>query len=241
MNTLTNVLHEKIDHSVNRLRLFALGVFPVLMVVFAIMYFADPDFYYNITLEDNLVEWLTFGGLFISGIISMFTAIKIKIKFNYTHWFFVLFSLFNFLAGFEEISWGQRIFQYESGEFFTTYNDQQETNLHNTFQGMVGLKTKHIALIVLFIYGVVFPYLITKNKLRYKVITEKKFIVPPTFLIPGFLLSTILMIDKPTGNEEELGEFFYSLCFLIFTLFFYFLSRSNYFHPQNKNLSATEH
>ena len=31
----------------------------------------------------------------------------------------------------EEISWGQHIFKWESSNFFISYNNQEETNLHN--------------------------------------------------------------------------------------------------------------
>lgn len=42
-----------------------------------------------------------------------------------------LFSLIAFLASMEEISWGQHLFGFESGEFFKEHNFQKETNLHN--------------------------------------------------------------------------------------------------------------
>jgi hypothetical protein len=38
------------------------------------------------------------------------------------------------------------------------------------------------------------------------------------FLGSGFLIATLFMIDVPTGNEEEIGEFLYSLCFLLMML-----------------------
>ncbi len=40
-------------------------------------------------------------------------------------------SLLALLAALEEISWGQQIFGFGSGEFFTEHNAQKETNLHN--------------------------------------------------------------------------------------------------------------
>jgi hypothetical protein len=43
----------------------------------------------------------------------------------------VLIVLGAFFGFGEEISWGQRIFSIQSGEFFTNNNMQAETNLHN--------------------------------------------------------------------------------------------------------------
>jgi hypothetical protein len=46
-------------------------------------------------------------------------------------WFGVVFVGVLYLFG-EEISWGQHYFRWVSGGWFAEYNDQSETNLHNT-------------------------------------------------------------------------------------------------------------
>jgi hypothetical protein len=188
--------------------------FVVISFVFVILFFTNRKLYYFLLLEDGLMEWLTFAGLFTSSILSLRIALGINKKYHYTHWFFFLFFAFALLAGMEEISWGQRIFDIESNAFFTKYNDQQETNLHNTFQGVAGIKTKHIALLVLFIYGVILPIAVQKGKLQLNWIKEKSISIPPLFLSLPFLIATAFMIDFPTGMEEEIGEFFYSVCFV---------------------------
>ncbi|MCL1876802.1 hypothetical protein FWF74_02105 [Candidatus Saccharibacteria bacterium] len=43
----------------------------------------------------------------------------------------VLLALVLFVMGMEEISWGQRIFKWETTGYFTDNNEQKETNLHN--------------------------------------------------------------------------------------------------------------
>lgn len=40
-------------------------------------------------------------------------------------------------AALEEISWGQRILNYEAGRFFLSYNIQEEVNVHNLVPGVV--------------------------------------------------------------------------------------------------------
>src|SRR5687767_3241531 len=89
-------------------------IFVALTAIFAIVFLIDKDVYLNLIREDSIAEWLTFSCLLAAGIISLTLAIDIKKKYNYIHWFFVLFFAFNVLAGFEEISWGQRVFQLES-------------------------------------------------------------------------------------------------------------------------------
>jgi hypothetical protein len=207
-------------------------------VLFPIIYLSEKTIYHTITREDGLIEWLTFVGLFGASIYSLMAAVSIKKKHNYVHWFFFLFFAFNLLAGLEEISWGQRVFGIESNEFFQKYNDQQETNLHNTFQGIVGIKTRHVAMFVLFIYGVALPYLLQKNKLNLSLIHNKTLIIPPYFLIPAYCISCVLMLDKPTGREEEIGECFFGLCFFIMAAYNYHLVKTGAFDKTKASRKA---
>ena len=50
-----------------------------------------------------------------------------------------VYALIFFMAAGEEVSWGQRIIGWESGEFFLQHNKQEETNLHNLMVGDVHL------------------------------------------------------------------------------------------------------
>ena len=44
------------------------------------------------------------------------------------------------------------------------------------------------------------------------------FVVPPPVLAISFFIAALMMWDRPTGWEEEIGEFFFSLCFFLFML-----------------------
>ncbi len=82
------------------------------------------------TQENGFFESLTV--LFLFGISAY--GIKSLLSYRFERWFWwavALFSLLTFLAGMEEISWGQQLFHFQSGEFFLQENLQQETNLHN--------------------------------------------------------------------------------------------------------------
>ncbi|MBC7913440.1 MAG: hypothetical protein H7Y07_04885 [Pyrinomonadaceae bacterium] len=189
-------------------------LFPSLVLIFAFCYLTNEALYRTLITEDSIVEWLSFLFLILSGFSSSVLAYRIKNRNNYFHWFFILFAGFCILAGFEEISWGQRVFGVETTEFFQKHSDQKEINLHNTFQGTVGIKTKHIALLVMFVYGVILP-LLAKKRYDFIWLKERFLIIPPGFLVPGFLFATILMLDFQTGYEEEIGELFFSICFLL--------------------------
>lgn len=56
------------------------------------------------------------------------------------------------LAGLEEISWGQQIFGFRSGEFFRTHNLQRETNLHNLLPASVSSSILNGVVYALFLW-----------------------------------------------------------------------------------------
>ena len=156
---------------------------------------------------------------------------RVKKRYGYIHWFFLLFFVFNILAGLEEISWGQRLFDLKTEGVFAEYSDQNEINFHNTLQGLLMVKTKHIAMYALFIYGVIFPWLIRLGRVNGTWFNNRQMIIPPGFLSVGFLIASLFMIDIPTGQEEEIGELFYSICFLLMMMHNLNLSRrTNFFN-----------
>ncbi len=208
-------------------------IFPVFTIIFAIFYLADEQLYRYLIMEDSIIEWLTFTCLVAAGFLSLILAVKIKRSHHYLHWFFILFFGFNLLAGLEEISWGQRVFEIETTGVFHKYSDQDEMNLHNTFQGMFHIKTKHIALLVLFLYGSILPGIMRNRNLRREKFPLQQLIIPPMFLRLGFTFGAILMLDFQTGYEEEIGEFFFSICFFIMMLWNLELFNQGYFHRNN--------
>ncbi|SKB88840.1 hypothetical protein [Daejeonella lutea] len=216
-----------------RIPKWGLFVFPFLTIIFAGFYLLDESLYRYIIKEDSIVEWLTFAFLFAAGILSLIVAIRIKHTHQYLHWFFILFFGFNILAGLEEISWGQRVFHVETTGVFHEYSDQNEINLHNTFQGIFHIKTKHIALLVLFLYGSILPGLMRDRNWQNENFVVRQFIVPPMFLRGGFTIGAILMLDFQTGHEEEIGEFFFSICFFIMMLWNLTLFKRGYFRPDS--------
>lgn len=82
--------------------------------------------------ENGLIELLQVTILLVSIIVLLKHIKLIKKKkililsfFTYTYLFFLCFFLL------EEISWGQHFFKWESPKFFSIFNSQKETNIHN--------------------------------------------------------------------------------------------------------------
>jgi len=98
----------------------------------------------NIPQYHQLLRWITQENGFFESLSVLFlfaiTAYGMYALRRYAfapwmRWVIGLFSLLTFLAGMEEISWGQQIFHFQSSEYFLRANLQHETNLHNLVDG----------------------------------------------------------------------------------------------------------
>lgn len=198
---------------------YAVVLIPILFAALASILHNDRTGYMALTSEDGPVEWCTVICLVLSGILSAAIALKLVAS-NRTArhtCFFAIFAVLCFIASGEEVSWGQRIFGFGTPHFFQQHNYQNETSIHN----LVPVHLKHLGRFILgsamCIYGILLPLAARNPRLR-RLFRTRGLAVPPPALSVSFLLGCMLMIDKPTGQEEEVGELFFSLCFLIFML-----------------------
>lgn len=89
-----------------------------------------------------------------------------------------------FMLG-EELSWGQRIWGWNTPETLRAINKQEETNVHNIFG--IGLVFKWLQLLV-GAYGTLLPILVVKLPLRNMQRQLLRWIVPHYSLIPYFAM-----------------------------------------------------
>jgi len=84
------------------------------------------------TVEDGLLENFTLVPLLITiGVIFRYLRRVGAFRSRMFRITLALAAFFSFFVAGEEISWGQRVLDVESPEFFLDNNAQQETNLHN--------------------------------------------------------------------------------------------------------------
>jgi len=194
--------------------IISLGLFPILLIFFIVLYQHDYRAYLELLAEDGIVENIQFFFLLLTALLSLWT---IRRRFNIYHWFYPALALCCIFFALEEISWGQRIFDMDTSNWFMIMNEQNEINIHNVIQKRYNILTKYTVGIVFFIYGVILPPINRYTRIN-KVFNRVHFIIPPLYLIPGFLMGTLLMIDIPSTFEEEIGELFFSLCLFLFTV-----------------------
>lgn len=120
----------------------------------------------------------------------------------------VLYGIFSlglfFLTG-EEISWGQRLFGWETPSEIAAINEQAETNLHN-LQGMTDL-FKWVQLLV-GMYGTLLPLgvLVWVKSERLKRLAAQ--LVPHPVLIPYFALLFVWKLYRNLWPDPEQFKYF---------------------------------
>ena len=182
--------------------------------------FTDDDFFNKVyAREDGLAESATAVILFA---ISIVTSIRLFKLWNYKKglWKFgmiVLILVFIFGAG-EEISWGQRIFNVESSEYFLENNAQGETNLHNMVVN--GKKVNKIVFsqiltLVLVIYLLIMPFLYRKKQWVRNFINQFSVPVATWSQVIAFLSLTAIIAIMPSSRKWELYELGFGIIFFL--------------------------
>ncbi|WP_135504400.1 hypothetical protein [Roseovarius aestuariivivens] len=119
--------------TIQRLDKILLGVIGAVLVLTVGIFFYSTDFFsLTYAREDGFVEYGTAIFLFLASVVLAMNARSLKARgAGLAVACTVFYTLLFFFAAGEEISWGQRIFGWETGETFQEINKQQETNLHN--------------------------------------------------------------------------------------------------------------
>jgi hypothetical protein len=197
-----------------------------LTLVFCIgIYYANTDLQFFdefYTKEDGFAEYGTAFLLFSSSILLISRFIKLQ-KYKKNLWKLGILAIalvFIFGAG-EEISWGQRIFNIESSDYFKENNAQAETNLHNLVVGgkkVNKLIFSQLLTIVLIIYLIITPFLYRKFEGIKKLANQFAVPIVQWHHTIAFLIVTGLLVFMGSDRKWELYELAFSVIFLLIFL-----------------------
>lgn len=177
-----------------------------------------PHAYIVATYEDLLGEW---AQVFLFAITMLFAARQAIISARFRLFFSLLAFACLFVAG-EEVSWGQRLFDIPTPEFFNEHNLQQETNLHNFLTGPISTVMKqtleYVIAAALIGYGLGYPWML-RLRMRVALWLEKKGLAaPPLYLSPFFILGGIFELGLFHFNEAEIAEILIPFALAVMTL-----------------------
>jgi hypothetical protein len=181
-------------------RLLVLIPFILAVVVAAAVPFRE--LYNWLITEDSLIEWLQFLCLLGASILLVLITIRLLRAGNLR--MALLYAVVTlgvlFLTG-EEISWGQRIFGWETPEDMAAVNRQGETTIHNV-RGIQDLVPP--AMLLASLYGACVPVVWAVAGARWEHFASRHLLVPPLCLVPAFLLAAgyrlFRLVVWPTPN-----------------------------------------
>ncbi len=192
------------------------------LIVHIRLYDPASQLFQILYLEDGIFESLTPVLMVISMVLIGASIPKLRrdpqlVKYRnlLTLIYFILISLF-FLNAMEEISWGQRIFGWETPQTFEG-NVQNETNLHNYFNQYYLLFYR---LLVLFPV-VIFVSIWLELKQRYLIFN--RLVMPHPSMIGLSLL--IAIVSLVWYEEQELLEELFAVFFLFYSFRIYNCTR----------------
>jgi len=168
--------------------------------------------------EDGLIEWLTALFYLLAAVIFIYASRWCGLK-NIWYWGFVF--LFLIVAG-EEISWGQRIFNFATPKMLGDINVQAEASFHN----IEGIHGSIRAVGLIFIAGICYFIPLTDRfvgwlgrfyrKIRLPIYPLWSITLPTIGIL--FMLIPRLFFGEIIFNLDEIGEIYLSAGFLVFSL-----------------------
>jgi hypothetical protein len=194
--------------------------FLVIIVIAFCVFFINQDVYWIIFKggkPEGLVEWFQFGFYLLAGSIFVVAGSRLVHKEQgLGKWIPLIFGTFILLVALEEISWGQKVFDFTTPEAISTINTQGELTLHNleTVQPFL-----HLAYIVAGVALSSLPFM-RNRKVMTLVKPELSGYLPSLSLIPYFISISIfyfsldyinpLLGGGVIGNHQEVFETLFS-------------------------------
>lgn len=199
-----------------------LTILALIVGVYTLMAFRFPLAYIWATYEDLVGEWAQTYSFLIAAILAVIVALRP----THYRWFFALLALACSYVFLEEISWGQRIFGFDTPEFLKSRNLQGEANVHNLFTGPHKTLLKDLISIAVSLalvgYGLLYP-LLKKRGWRLALWFDRIGIAaPPLILWPFFTLAAFFELKPLSFNEAEVAELLIAFALATTTLQYLF-------------------
>ncbi|MEE8428688.1 MAG: hypothetical protein V3S33_04210, partial [Gammaproteobacteria bacterium] len=144
--------------------------------------------------------------------------------------FFALLALACLYVVGEEISWGQRLLDFESPDIFKLHNLQREANIHNLFVGPYSTVLKDVIeyslATALVLYGVIYPLTLRWGwQPAVWMDTRLRLAAPPLYLAPFFATAAPLEIGLFHFNEAEFAEILVGFALFNMSAHYWFADR----------------
>jgi hypothetical protein len=192
------------------------------------LHLAPGPFRRWILSEQGVIEILTAVFFGAAGVLGLALAARTRgVVPSLYRAFYVGFALAALFVAFEEISWGQHLFRWQSPAWFAERNAQRETNLHNLFGHAPNRKLADLAVLVFTTGGIVLPALARLRPAVYARDRWGHFLLPHGELVVLAALAALLRLFRSmppspiTGLNLGLAEpmeLYFSAAALVYVL-----------------------
>lgn len=155
-----------------------------------------PTMFDSLAEEDGFIENLSAAALLVGAAVFVAIAVMRLLRRNFfVAGVAVLFGIVLFVIGMEEISWMQRVLNFETSDFFLERNIQNEANLHNLNTG-VSEKMFYfggfLTLILLpFFHGPLSAFLRDHERPELGMLLPESWVLVPSSLMVGYVGTSI--------------------------------------------------
>jgi hypothetical protein len=197
----------------------------LILGIFIILAETDPTSLQTLCMEDGPIEYLTaflFGLSSLAFFLTMKRSLFLRERKEWWRYFMILsWALLMFIFMGEEISWGQRIFNFRTPESISVSNEQNEFNIHNisVVNSFLGGKYRYLSIMIITI-GILLP-LLSLNIFGRQVIQNLFLPVSPICYMGFFIGSYVFgkYYHSFLGNSAaEIREFLMSVAMFLFAL-----------------------
>lgn len=206
-----------------RLEIILYVILSFLLISAVLMIHYSPSVYLAFVGEDGPLEWIATLSLLSTAVICLERLIQnVQMKGRAFKLFYLLATIVFLFGVGEELSWGQRIVQRESSEFFVEHNFQEETNLHNLCLGPLNVNKVIFGSIMgtgIALFLIALPLAYSKSNSVRKIADRIGLPVPRKHQSIGILAVSVCVQIANWPDGWELMELAGSMIFLSIFLF----------------------
>ena len=190
-------------------------MYPILIIFLSLaIYLSRTNLFYfesALVAEDGFFQWMIFYTLLFASNMCFYRASILKPFRGMVFATFLILSGFVFLAAaMDEISWGQRLFNFTSPGFFLTHNTKMQLNIHHLVLNGFHLNNIVFTLVIKIIatfYFLVLPFFYPKLE-RIKTFVNRFAIPLPRYTQTGaYLILAALVSFIPSDLRYVIFEF----------------------------------
>ena len=214
---------------------------PIVGGLLTLVLIAHRAAYYWFLDEDHVAEWTQFGMVLAgSGIAVLATLLHIKRREYKMAVLLALVALALFVISGEEISWGQRVFNFGTPADLKGVNAQGEFNVHDITSG--GLPIEDIFKFVEMAIALVGFLLSVLVRFQPRILTGKRWSAwsPPLFLAPAFLVAFLYRFFRFTLYSKDKPVIVHFQEWIELCLYFAFLSMTWLYYRNQRVSKAGE-